>query len=325
MQGYRLGLDLAKHLEPWAYARLNIVERILLAQRIQNEAPNAARHVRELWEMIPPNAEEADHLFETALRGRAMENETRGALGDLETAKKQAEIDAPQLAPMSPAPAPAAAAPVDAFAAPPGSGGGFGKGMGIGGTSGTTALRRSMTVDELKALKDSDADRMAVPKEMEELAAGRTMTLSGALSYTGGTTVNAGTLVVTGGTLGYFGKDVAGRARQEVRVFYRALGPTKEWAEKNYYKRRIDEQDAELITVNAFWRDYAAWVAAGSKGGFVSANIAEACHSFPEMMLALAVLDLPFETGPLHSSDAAEVLSPVVLCSRGGSPNTHTQ
>jgi hypothetical protein len=298
MDEYLLGLDLSKHLEPWAYARLNIVERILLAQRIQNEAPNAARHVRELWEMIPPNPEEMDRLFETALRGRAMESETRGALGDLETAKKQAEMDAPQLAPMSPAPTPAAAAPVDAFAAPPG---GVEKGMGIGGTRGTTALRRSMTVDELKAMKDADGDRMAGRKELEELVATREMALgqvaavNGAFNYSGG-------IALSGGTL-YFGKGEATAARQEVRVFYRALGPTKEWAENNYYKRRIDEQDAELITVNAFWRDYAAWVAADSKGGFVSANIAEACHSFPEMMLALAVLDLPFEA-PKHTTKA---------------------
>ena len=287
MDEYLLGLDLSKHLEPWAYARLNIVERILLAQRLQNEAPNAARHVRELWEMIPPNPEEMDRLFETALRGRTMESETRGALGDLETAKKQAEMDAPQLAPMSPAPAPAAAAPVDAFAAPPG--GGVAGGAGI-------ALRRSMTVGELKAMKDSDGD-----KAMEELAGGRDAALvggwavSGANTYTGATTINAGTL--------YFGTEVAGRARQQVRVFYRALGPTKEWAENNYYKLRITEQNAELITVNAFWRDYAAWVAAGAKGGFLSANVAEAHRNFTEMMLALAVLDLPFEA-PKHTTKA---------------------
>ncbi|MFM7604088.1 MAG: hypothetical protein ACKO8Z_02675, partial [Prosthecobacter sp.] len=82
MDDYLLELNLSKHLETWSYNRLNIVERILLAQRMQNEAPNAARHVRELWEMIPPNPEETDRLFETALRGRAMESETNGALGD---------------------------------------------------------------------------------------------------------------------------------------------------------------------------------------------------------------------------------------------------
>jgi autotransporter-associated beta strand protein len=153
-----------------------------------------------------------------------------------------------------------------------------------------------MTVDELKAMKDSDGD-----KAMEELAVGRDAALvggwavSGANTYTGATTIAGGTL--------YFGKGEATAARQEVRVFYRALGPTKEWAENNYYKRRITEQNAELVTVNAFWRDYAAWVAAGSKGGFVSANVAEAHRNFTEMMLALAVLDLPFEA-PKHTTKA---------------------
>jgi hypothetical protein len=288
MDEYLLGLDLTKHLEPWAYARLNIVERILLGSRIQNEAPNAARHVRELWEMIPPNPEEADRLFETALRGRAMEfgNDDKNGRGDLERAKLEAEakaaaLEIPALAPAAAAPMPAGA-PADSFAAAPG-----------------------MTVS---GLADREIQRRMV-SERNEMLAGRDMplnqtaTLSGMISYSGGTKVGAGTLVISGGTLGYFGKDAAAAARQEVRVFYRALGPTKEWAENNYYKLRITEQNAELITVNAFWRDYAAWVAAGSKGGFVSANVAEAHRNFTEMMLALAVLDLPFET-PKHTTKA---------------------
>ena len=283
MDEYLLGLDLAKHLEPWAYARLNIVERILLARRLENEAPNAARHVREMWEMIPPNPEEADRLFETALRGRAMEFGDRGAADDLE--RLQAEIPKqmappPPMAPAAAAPMPAEA-PADHFAAP---------GVSVSGLA-NREIQRRIVRDEKEVLAD------------RAMALNQTATLSGALSYTGATTVNAGTLVVTGGTLGYFGKDVAGRARQEVRVFYRALGPTKEWAENNYYKLRITEQTAELVTVNAFWRNYAAWVAAGSKGGFVSANVAEAHRNFTEMMLALAVLDLPFET-PKHTTKA---------------------
>ncbi len=377
MDEYLLGLDLSKHLEPWAYARLNIVERILLAQRLQNEAPNAARHVRELWEMIPPNPEEADRLFETALRGRAMESgygdDDKGGFNN---AKRRADADAPQIPALAMAPAAAAPMPgeaaADHFAAPGMAVSGLadreiqrryagspliaqmnqliiptvefenatlqeaieflsvrsqqidpsGKGVRIildlGGLnpahSISLSLRDVPLGEALRYVCDLAQCRFRVgtnevvvfpiTESSSEILSERAATLGGALSLSGRVAgLRSGNVEISGGTLGYFGKDAAAAARQEVRVFYRALGPTKEWAENNYYKRRIDEQDAELITVNAFWRDYAAWVAAGSKGGFVSANIAEACHSFPEMMLALAVLDLPFET-PKHTTKA---------------------
>ncbi len=297
MDEYLLGLDLQKHLEPWAYARLNIVERILLAQRIENEAPNAARHVRELWEMIPPNPEEADRLFETVLRGRAMESETRGALGDLGKAKEQAAAATPPPAPMAVA---LSAAPMNSFDVEAPAGGGFSKGMAMGGPSSSSSLRRSVTVDELKRLreaKDKSDDRTAGRKELEELRAERQAALASV-------TINFETAEnKPAQAIAYFGLRGSSEARKLVRAFYRALGPTKEWAENNYYKLRITEQNAELVTVNAFWRDYAAWVAAGSKGGFVSANVAEAHRNFTEMMLALAVLDLPFEA-PKHTTKA---------------------
>jgi hypothetical protein len=88
------------------------------------------------------------------------------------------------------------------------------------------------------------------------------------------------------------------RQRALVRQFFRALGPTKEWAENNYYQLPIGQQNAELIPINAFWRDYAAW---DGKTAFVSAYVAEAARNFSEMMLALAVLDLPFES-PKHTT-----------------------
>ncbi|MFO1485241.1 MAG: hypothetical protein U1F71_17910 [Verrucomicrobiaceae bacterium] len=293
MDEYLLGIDLTEHLEPWAYARLNIVERILLAQRLENEAPNAARHVRELWEMIPPNPEEADRLFETALRGRAMEDVSAATAGlALDKAKEQAAAAAPAAPPMLPAPSPAVA--FDSF----GAGGGLSKGMGVGAAPGD--LRRSATVEELQRMRaDKDGDGTADRKELERLAEKREMALGQTLAFNG--SVNFGAPIV--GRLAYFGFDDTKNNRALVRAFYRALGPTKEWAENNYYKLRITEQNADLVTVNAFWRDYAAWVAAGSKGGFVSANVAEAHRNFTEMMLALAVLDLPFEA-PKHTTKA---------------------
>jgi hypothetical protein len=101
----------------------------------------------------------------------------------------------------------------------------------------------------------------------------------------------------------FIGADKALESRAAVRAYYRQLGPTKEWAENNYYRRPIGEQNAGLVTVNAFWRDYAAWTANGAKGPFVSGNVAEASRNFTEMLLALAVLDLPFDA-PKHTSKA---------------------
>lgn len=288
MDDFLLGRDLQTYLEPWAYSRLNIVERILLAQRIATEAPNAARHVRELWEMIPPDSEEADRLFETALRGRAMEEGNR----DLDDAKRGVAE-----APPPPAMAPAApAAPMGAATAPPMAADSF-------SAPAASSLRRSMTANEMEKLAELKDERMAGRKELEvERQAALSKAGAGLLTLNAGTTYAGGT-VVSGG-VAFFGRDTAAASRAKARILFRQLGPTKEWAENNYYKLRINSQIAELVTVNAFWRDYAAWVAAGSKGGFVSSNVAEASSNFTEMMLALAVLDLPFEAAkPITKAD----------------------
>lgn len=295
MDEYLLGLDLKKFVEPWAYARLNIVERILLAQRIEGEGGNAARHVRELWEMIPPNPEMADHLFETALRGRAMEAGGEGASAGLAAVKMQFQSSPPPPPPapaMSPAPEMAAA---PAMAADP---------FGAPGAEANLLRRRSTASYDIAEMPK------AILAEREEAltkSGSGTFMLGGNNTYSGATTLN-------GGVLSYFGKETLGDARREVRIFFRALGPTKEWAENNYYKLRLVDQTAELVTVNAFWRDYAAWVAAASKNGFVSANIAEAGNNFTEMMLALAVLDLPFDA-PKHET---KVENPQFTFTAGG-------
>ena len=46
--------------------------------------------------------------------------------------------------------------------------------------------------------------------------------------------------------------------RQRVRQFFRTLDKTEEWVENNYYHIPIESQLASLVTVNAFWKDYAA-------------------------------------------------------------------
>ena len=48
------------------------------------------------------------------------------------------------------------------------------------------------------------------------------------------------------------------KKREAARRFFQKLDHTKEWAENNYYHLPIEQQLAELVTVNDFWADYAA-------------------------------------------------------------------
>ena len=84
----------------------------------------------------------------------------------------------------------------------------------------------------------------------------------------------------------------ASLADGRVRQLYRQLDKTEEWVENNYYQLPIEQQNAELITVNAFWDDYARHVPGQP---FYSIHVAEASRNFSEMMFALAVLDLPWQ------------------------------
>jgi len=76
--------DLRDYLEPWAFGRLNLIEKILLARRV-DAAERAAivRRVSEAHALRPPDRERLQRLFETALASDSL-----GKSGDGETAGK---------------------------------------------------------------------------------------------------------------------------------------------------------------------------------------------------------------------------------------------
>ena len=84
-------------------------------------------------------------------------------------------------------------------------------------------------------------------------------------------------------------------ARERSRSLFMRLGQTKEWVENNYWKLPPSTRTADRIRPNQFWRDYADHI----EGPFVSPHFAEANQNLTEMMMALAVIDLPFK-GPEH-------------------------
>src|SRR5436189_123069 len=64
---------------PWAHGRLNVVERILLASRLEGERPATARHASDLLDVLARDIETENRLFRTALQGSALD--TDDALG----------------------------------------------------------------------------------------------------------------------------------------------------------------------------------------------------------------------------------------------------
>lgn len=260
-----LGEDLRGYVQPWSYAQLNVVERILLSQRLADDRQHTVRDVGDRFDLIPPDVERANFLFDTAVQGSALE--TGDKLG-LEAAKRAVEevesrragaIDSLLRARGAASAAPAPAAPAssaDAYGAP---------------AAMAAPAEPARELAERVAEDKSEQQRGAVRKLRQKAADEKADRLS--LFF-----------------------DADADLRQSVRQLYRQVDKTQEWAENNYYHLTVDQQRADLIPVNAFWRDYARHDPAPGQT-FRSVHLAEACGSFPEMMFALAVLDLPFRAG----------------------------
>lgn len=288
-----LAEDLRDFLRPWHHARLNIVERALLAQRIDGEAAVAARHIRDLYDLLPPNAERATFLFETAVKGSALEaaeqvNEKLAELGyrvDPQTRmRRSGELkDLAEAARMTNGAMPAfgLAGRFDA------------KGGAMPAPAPASPPAEADRARELR--KEFDAEKQQMKRD--QLALGATPAKKAA---PGPGREEMKAKAERESLDDYFGAPADGKEvlerRSGVRQLYRRLDETQEWAEENYYHLPIEQQIAGLVTVNAFWRDYAQHDPARP---FLSTNVAEAGRNFPEMMLALAVLDLPFDS-PEH-------------------------
>lgn len=260
---YLLGADLAMYLEPWRYDRLNVVERILLAQRIQGEPEKTARHLLDIGSLIPRNVEKELQEYDFALSGSLLQRGDRfglSALQDLERETKQNK---------------------KISGAVPGiGGGGFGGGIaggmpgrpaanapagpgGIGPMGGQAAV--SQQEEAAKQLGRDRAQRKAAEESLRRKDADKAE---------------------------LFFDENRKELAEVVRQLYRRIDPTSEWAENNYYKRRIQEQIGSLITVNPFWVDYARHA---GNGPFLSQHVAKPTANFAEMMFAVSVLDLPFK------------------------------
>jgi hypothetical protein len=245
--------NMPAYLAPWAHGRMNVVEQILLAQHIAGERPATSRHVTDLFDLIPPNIDRFNLLFETAVKGGALN--TADAFG-FDSAKSELSATFRLRGLKAPAPG----KPGEAKAAPPS--------PNDAPMNARPDSRSSKTKSRKKALTEEMEEAVG---KLSRRRAGRAGNRDIAESY-------------------LFQLDL--KERQMAKQLYRKLEKTKEWVENNYYQLPIEQQNAALITVNGFWRDFAAQE---NDAPLNSVNMAEASRNFAEMMFALSLLDLPAE------------------------------
>ncbi|HUG70756.1 MAG TPA: hypothetical protein VMM76_23605, partial [Pirellulaceae bacterium] len=247
--------DLEEYLRAWNYARLNVAERILLSQRIEDDREHTTRDILDQFSLLTPDRDRLNRLFLTAVKGRALE---AGDSWGFEAAKEEVRglaimADDDRNGVTFGGMARYAAPGADPLAAVP----------ALRAASEKLAENRYNDFAEVERLKRRAALGDAI--EFDKQADGKDM---------------------------YFGGRL-GRRSGSVRALYELLDKTQEWAENNYYHLPIEQQLAGLVSVNAFWRDYAEH---DPEQPFRSIHFAEASRNFTEMMLALSVLDLPFES-----------------------------
>ncbi|MDM8525676.1 hypothetical protein QUF80_20080 [Desulfococcaceae bacterium HSG8] len=275
MDHWLLGDDLTRYLEPWAYSRLNIVEKILMARRGPGDKYQTARYVRDLADMIPPDIDKYNRLFDTALKGRALEEDSFGFADAKEKAVRE-----------------------EARGLVRGISRGFVRGISRGSSRGIyrgSSRGRGEDMDMDGSLQLEEEVPAAPSASVMEALAADEMKAAGSGDISGKRR---------------FRKPPRKKAREKARQFFRKLDKTEEWVENNYYKLPIKKQDADLITVNAFWNDYAD---SDPRAPFFSTNFPYTSRNFAEMMLALAVIDLPFKAGE-HKSEVQGItfsLTPV--------------
>ncbi len=226
MDRWLLDDDLSLFLQPFEFSRLNIVEKILLFQKSGKDwdKQRIRKYINQLFDMIPPDPDLENRLFDIALKGRDLEQGSLEAEEVFEQADKEVEADA-----------------------------------GL----------EDISFSAARAMPKTEAMIAPSAPSPESVGSARPS---------------------------IFPKKAAKKRyiekRKKIRRFYQKPDKTKEWAENNYYKLPLKDQNEKLIKINAFWRDFAM---SDPEKPFVSGKFCYATGNFPEIMFALSVLDLPYK------------------------------
>jgi hypothetical protein len=267
-----LGADLTAYTEPWAFGRLNLIEMILLAQRLgESDRPAVARRLREALELQPLTPQYVETLFRLALEGNRLQDASpeRLSLGKAQTGSEDFFLgriaEGKNQADKSGVMTLAERGPADTV--PPGA----------------AAPRQSRGGEPSAGMPEA---------ELQDRKAGR----PDAPAADSGEWLEKAKEDVDGAR-----RNEEAARRGQARQLYRAVQPTKLFLEHNYWHRTPEQTTPDVVPANQFWLDYAL---APSGQPFVSPALVQANQSTLEMLMALAVTDLPFTAGK-HQLQAA--------------------
>jgi hypothetical protein len=83
------------------------------------------------------------------------------------------------------------------------------------------------------------------------------------------------------------------RGRGQGQSFFQQLDSTKQWADNHWDQIRVASADEKLIPIDPFWMD---WVLAEGNDLLVSQNLLRPTSNRHSTLIALALLDMPFES-----------------------------
>ena len=251
--------DLSEWFKPWNFARLNVFEKVLLSQRLKTQRGDIVRHVQELYELNPTKRGEFVTFFGLAK-----------GVNELDDAKK-AWDNKPRSKALPSLSMETGKDPVSEVS----------EGIAFGGGGGRDRMQQqgqsSSSVKAEEYFKLGPARR-----ELQKNRPAADFSLSDGVEKLFESDLDE---------LGYdyFDHDYDGERDQSLPLNYRRVDPTREWVENNYYHLHPSANVASRIGVNQFWKDYAVH----QSGPFASDAFAMANGNLSEMILALAVLDLP--------------------------------
>jgi hypothetical protein len=215
-----LGSDLNEFLQPWNFQRLNVAERILLAQRIAADRQPPRGTSRICSRCCRRTSSGSISCSKRPCKAARSKPATCWASKE---AKKQAEADR-------------GAAP---------------------GMAGLEQLRRARV--PMSAAASPPAPAAPAPAEpTADAAMAREAPADVRMDRRNGWPGNVYNWTTRPRRPSRSFSKAESELRKSVRQLYQKLDKTQEWVENHYYRLPIEQQTAELISVNAFWRDYAA-------------------------------------------------------------------